>query len=332
MSSTQSRNASSYNINLRRNQAIVHSVCSIQLDIAEHLKAVSEVQDILDRVTLANKVDTLEYTSLLGILAKQHLTLTSVQAQLERTKEIVLADAEEIDPQELTSELLFDPASQDHIDFTRDRLVLLPLKIVPTEQHGRLQGAIINPSSYLPPDEDFTLAHHPVDCQAPDPNCYLKHWTLKSKGTNFIPRDFNLPYKPPGSLNRFHCQLPPPGIVHPALPEKSFALDRKGWPYFKTLQIKDPVYNPSSCSFGRVIKWREGSVEVEVTDIFSTERSFFQNQGESQNRFTEQWDFGSFVIPINSYRACTRLLAYVSPYTRSASHPFADIPPVPQVV
>ena len=113
-----------YNVNLRRKEAIVHSVLDSQKDLQDIITEVTNFSETLDNLAGIKSPATR------SLLDHINLSLYSVQAKLTRSINITLAHSKEILPSNI-SRILQDP--EDSIDlhhtFPQDRLYLLPLKI-----------------------------------------------------------------------------------------------------------------------------------------------------------------------------------------------------------
>ena len=305
-----------YNINLRRKEAIVHSVIQTQRDLQDTLVAVSNFQDTLDNLA------TLQNPAIRGVLDQISLSIYAAKAQLTRTIDITLAHSEEIHPNDIRKHCPDpDDLPPPHC-LPKDRLYLLPLskEVLQDPNLGDINH-ILNPSEYTPDDEDFNLTTDLVDCCFDhEPTVYI-HSTKTEH--DFLSPTFNSPFKSPDELTKFYCQLPPPSDVPSNIPDKGNALDRTGNPFYKKLQTNDCVYSPSTKTFARVFSWTHQSVQVQVISNYRAYAEVFEDPSKFK-RYKESWLFGDFCIALNHLQE-RKYLAYVSPYTRAESHPF--VPP-----
>ena len=79
-----------YNVNVRRKEAIVHSILDSQHDISDISTAVTNFTETL------NDLQGLHTPAIRSLLAHINLSLHSVQAKLTRSIDITLAHSEEV--------------------------------------------------------------------------------------------------------------------------------------------------------------------------------------------------------------------------------------------
>ena len=303
-----------YIIDLRRKESIVHSILETQFDIRDNIKYIDSVIAILEgnQFLPTPGQSNLQNASLVSIFKGQRTFFHQVLAQLDRSKDIVLAHTEEIDPTSPDFLEYANPFNQDPERLVQEPFTLLPLRVDSvTSYTGEVQSLEVNPSEYLPQDSDYscelvgtappTLYHR-----------YIPKWKVPSCS----------PYRDPATdYNSFYCSLPAPGTVNPLLPNKTQLFDYLGTPFFKKLEIGDSVYNPDTQEFAKVIKWVNRDVTVLVTDCFQKAHSVATGF-IPDSRFQTSWRFGKFVIALDSPYTLQRPFAHVSPYTRADSHPF----------
>ena len=312
-----------YNINLRRKEAICHSILDVQSDIKDITISVETYSETL------NNLLSLQHPVAKSLLAEINHALAAVNAKLDRSIDITLAHSEEVLPTTIPTALVDEEDTINlHHTFPQDRLYLLPLKIESLEDPdlGDLNH-ILNPSEYLLGDEEFARTTSFVDCCLEhEPTVYI-HGTESIHDVLFP--NFTSPFKAPTDLNKFYCALPPPNDAPPNCPDKGNALDRCGNPFYKRLQINDCVYSPSRREFARVFSWSESEVNVEVISAYRSYTELFIDPS-SFARFPCNYNFGDFVIALNHLQD-RKFLAYVSPYSRTDSHPFPSTNPFPPV-
>ena len=327
----------SYLQHLRRKDAAVHSISEIQKDLTSHIRDIQEVKSTLEAVPClphsgALKTDalvqTLENKAILTLFSNQDALLAGIQSRLDRTIEILLAHAEELNTP--GSPLVAHQEVVHELDtFVLDPLVHHPLKLrTIVDADGTTRNLAVNPSSYLPWDREFLLRHPPADCCLEQANCYATSWETETE--TWAP---HLSYsgtrnERDGLINKFYCVLPPPHTVNPSLPDKSHAFDRAGYPFFKKLQVNDALYHPENHQFARALSWDATSCEVEITSIFDSAEAFWSST-LPRSRYEATWYWGSFVISLDQFDPQRRYLAYVSPYTREVSSPFKALPSRP---
>ena len=302
-----------YNVNVRRKEAIVHSIIDSQHDISDITTAVTNFTETL------NDLKGLHTPAIRSLLDHINLSLHSVQAKLTRSIDITLAHSEEVNPTTIRSP---DPDDLPPAHtFTKDRIFLLPLQseVLEDPALGDINH-IINPSEYTPEDADFRYTTNLVDCHFyGEPTSYIH--SCDTEHDDLSPR-FRLPFKEPTDLNKFYCELPSPAETLPQCPDKGNALDKLGNPFFKKLQVNDCVYSPSTRTFAKVQSWNQESAQVVVVSAY---RPYTQLFDESTHHcFEAVWKFGDFCIALNHLD--NKYLAYLSPFTRAESHPFLADP------
>ena len=322
---------SRYNINIRRKEAIVHSVLDCQHDIKDHIKTVKIFQDNFNanvflpaaqslKTNPDSAVQSLENITFNSLLNTLLLNFESTQAKLNRTIEIVLAHSEEIRRSDIPIPYP-EPVDQGDVSFIQDRLFLLPLEVDVAECHEEAYNHLVNPSEYTPDDEGYAIQFDLTRCDyTTEPFVYLRN---SESIHNSIAPNFKSPFKAPDELNKFYCCLPPPSDVHSYIPSKSDALDKYGSPFFKKLQVNCCIYGPEEQVFAKVIAWDETKVDVEIISKFLAFPDVFPS---SRIRQKETWSFGTFCIALSYLNPERKHLAYVSPYTRAHSHPFRKDP------
>ena len=304
-----------YNINVRRKEAIVHSILQSQHDIKATIAAVTTFTETL------NDLAGLHTPATRSLLDHINLFLYSVQAQLTRSIDIALAHSEVVDPTSIRSP---DPDNIPPPNTTpQDRIFLLPLQteILEDPNLGDINH-IVNPSEYTPEDADFKYSTNFADCQFyTEPTVYIH--SSETEHDHLSPR-FKLPFKEPDELNKFYCRLPSPSEAPPTCPDKGNALDKLGNPFFKKLQVNDCVYSPTAKAFAKVSSWNPESVQVVVISKYRSYEELFEDPS-SFSSFESDWQFGDFCIALNHLEV-QNFLAYVSPFTRADSHPFLSDP------
>ena len=313
-----------YNINLRRKEAICHSILDVQSDIKDITISVETYSETL------NNLLSLQHPVAKSLLAEINHALAAVNSKLDRSIDITLAHSEEVLPTTIPTALVDEEDTINlHHTFPQDRLYLLPLKIDSVEDPdlGDLHH-LLNPSDYLQVDADFATTTSSVDCCFEhEPTIYI-HGSESTHDALFP--NFQSPFKEPTDINKFYCPLPPPNDAPPNCPDKGNALDRCGNPFYKRLQINDCVYSPDLREFARVFSWTESEVNVEVISAYRPYTELFIDHS-SFSRYCSNWQFGEFVIALNHLQD-RKFLAYVSPYSRADSHPFPDSRPFPPVL
>ena len=328
----------SYQAQLRQKQAIVNAINTTQSDLRHSCSDLDEALLLQPAfpsppncVTCSpSKIPRLESLCNTSLLQKTRITILATLKHLDRVKDIVLANTEEISPDDINySNIHHLSYRQSQDSFVSDPLVLLPLKFDRvTDCEGNIQGTVTNPSNYLPTD---TLPGHFCENHLPQPNVYLTDW--EPNPSTQAPTCYKDLYE----HNSFYCHLPVPYTTNPALPDKSNILDSNGFPYYKQLETSDTIYCPTTQEFARVISWENKKAVCFLTDKFyspytinrGTKRSWRSTSKKPQwNRTIEDtvvWAFGDFVISLDQQRHSKRTLAYVSPYTRALSAPFCGL-------
>ena len=303
-----------YIIDLRRKESIVHSILEAQFDIRDNVKYLDSVITTLEsnQFLPTSGKSNLENASLLSIIKGQRTFSQQILAQLDRSKDIVLAHTEEIDPTSLDFLEYAKPCNQDPESLVKKPFTLLPLKVETEVSYtDELQRLEVNPSEYLPQDSYHRseISYNAFPHAYPR---YVPEWEVPTCS----------PYRDPATdYNSFYCDLPAPGTVHPLLPNKSQLFDTSGTPFFKKLEIGDCIYSPDRTEFGKVLKWINKDVTVLVTDSFTVAQAIHTGLVPDL-QFETSWRFGTFVIALESPYTLQRSFAHVSPYTRADSHPF----------
>ena len=302
-----------YNVNLRRKEAIVHSILDSQKDLQDIITEVTNFSETLDNLAGIKSPATR------SLLDHINLSLYSVQAKLTRSIDITLAHSEEVHPSDISDKCPDpDDLPPAHL-FPQDRLFLLPLQVEVLEDPNLGDiNHLLNPSEYIPDDEEFQRSVSLVDCCFDhEPTVYVHSSETEH---DLLSTNFCSPFKHPDELNKFYCKLPPPSDAPVNCPDKGNALDKTGNPFLKKLQVNNCLYSPSLQAFARVFRWNQASVQVEVISTYRSYTQLFQDPS-SFSRFRSNWKFGDFCIALNHLQE-RKFLAYVSPFSRAESHPF----------
>ena len=303
-----------YIIDLCCKESIVHSILESQFDIRDNIREINSFIATLEGNPFlpAPGQSTLQNASLLSFFKGQRTFLQQILAQLDRSKDIVLAHTKEIDPTSPSFLNYTHPNNQSIEALVQYPFTLLPLKIASEHSiNGEVQRLEVNPSEYLPQDSEYRseISHNAYPSYY---RRYVPEWEVPACS----------PYRNTSTdWNSFYCTLPTPGTVHPLLPIKTQLFDSSGTPFCKKLELGDCVYNPDTKEFGRVLKWANRNVAVLVIECFTLAPSVATGLVPDL-RFEASWRFGTFVIALDSPYTLKRPFAHVSPYTRADSHPF----------
>ena len=322
--------SSTYHVNRRRKEAIVHPLQAIidiniqpQLDFvhAQLQRLAHHTQELVALPEDNRALPTLESLSVQSLLEDQQQNLQEIQAQVERTIEIVLADTEDIDPNENRWPIFTSLNRNKGTKLIEKPIIYMPLDFYRTHDLNRKPRSVPqNPSEYLPDDEEYFEASgclDPPEYLIPSHQSYLESRKKRSYNTS----------EADPTTNKFYCHLeaPPPLSNNSlSLPNSGDTFLKDGSPYYKKLDPDDNIYIPHLRSYGKVISWVNGEVVFKpkfyfsnCTNTFAEDDHWIPNDPRDDLRKVK---FGNFVIALPSLNPTRRLLAYVSPYTVADSH------------
>ena len=316
---------STYYVNRRRKEAIIQPLQSIISDlIATQLANLHTFCSRLkhSHITIPQDLGTpnLQDITLDSIFRAQEVALQEIEAQTERAIEIILANAEDVDPLSSEWTVLALHNNNQGQQLVQNPTIYLPLNFYRVKDlQGQERSIPVNPSEYLPSDEEYfeaTGALDPPTFVIPSNLSYLESRVLRNYATN----NADL------ATNKFYCCLePPPPVSNQSLslPHQGDTYLRDGSPFYKKLDKGDTIYIPQFRKYGEVLSWRFNKVSYKPTWIFTSLSPTAANTDHWQpvpaSDPTEQTPFGSFVINVPSSHPTRRLFAYVSPYTASDS-------------
>ena len=320
---------STYLVNRRRKEAVIQPLQSIIWDNIEpqlnfvhtQLQCLAHHTQELEAIQEDNSaIPTLRSISIQSLLEDQQQNLLQIQAQVERTIEIVLDDTEDVDPTETRWSIFTSLSNHKGTKLIKKPTIYLPLSFYRTQDLTKKPKTITeNPSEYLPSDKEYFAEAgclEPPEYLIPSHNSYLE--TRKKRSYTTSDADV--------TTNKFYFHLePPPPLSKQSLnlPNAGGTFLRDGSPYYKKLDINDNIYIPFKRSYGQVISWVNGEVIYKPKFYF---RNYTNDFEEDDNWLhydpcddLQKVNFGNFVIALPSLNPTRRLLAYVSPYTVSGS-------------